>query len=186
MTADLEDAVAPAEKASARELACRVLGEVESTTLKTIRVNGADTEFFDDDCVAIRELPLAGIVLPKATPEAVEALGDSGPPVIAIVESAQGLRLAYETACLPRVAALMLGAVDLAAELRLSLAPTASRSSTRARSSSSTRPRPASAARSTSCTCACETTRRSRPRRGSPVRSGCVGRPASTRPRCPW
>jgi citrate lyase beta subunit len=119
MTADLEDAVAPAEKASARELASRLLGEVESTTLKTIRVNGADTEFFDEDCVAIRDLPLAGIVLPKATPDAVEALGDSGPPVIAIVETAQGLRLAYETACLPRVTALMLGAVDLAAELGL-------------------------------------------------------------------
>jgi citrate lyase beta subunit len=37
--------------------------------------------------------------------------------VIAIVETAQGLRLAHETASSPRVAALMLGAADLGAEL---------------------------------------------------------------------
>ena len=46
----------------------------------------------------------------------------------------------------PRVAALMLGAVDLGAELGSSRARTASRSSTRARRSSSTRPRPGSGA----------------------------------------
>jgi citrate lyase beta subunit len=119
MTADLEDAVSVAEKASARKLASRLLSDTESATLKTIRVNGADSPFFPDDLAAIRDLPLDAIVLPKATPQAVEALGERGPPVIAIVETALGLRLAYETASRPRVAALMLGAVDLAAELRL-------------------------------------------------------------------
>ena len=39
---------------------------------------------------AVAELALDAIVLPKATPEAVDALGASGPPVIAIVETAQG------------------------------------------------------------------------------------------------
>jgi citrate lyase beta subunit len=119
MTADLEDAVAVSEKASARRLAARVLAGAESKTLKTIRINGADTEFFAEDVAAIGDLSLDGIVLPKATPEAVEALGEAGPPVLAIVETAHGLRRAYETACMPRVAALVLGAVDLAAELRL-------------------------------------------------------------------
>jgi citrate lyase beta subunit len=56
-------------------------------------------------------------VLPKATPESVTALGPSGPPVIAIVETSEGLRLAYETASSSRVAALLLGAADLGAEL---------------------------------------------------------------------
>lgn len=55
--------------------------------------------------------------MPKATPDAVAALGDDGPPVIAIVETAEGLRLAYETASTRRVAALLLGAADLGAEL---------------------------------------------------------------------
>ena len=82
-----------------------------------VRVNGAGTPWFEDDLAAARELPLEALVLPKATPDAVEALGPDGPPVIAIVETAQGLRLAYETASSPRVAALLLGAADLGAEL---------------------------------------------------------------------
>jgi len=69
------------------------------------------------------ELELDAIVLPKATPDAAAALGPIGPPVIAIVETAQGLRLAYETATLPRVAVLMLGAADLGVELRLEPRP---------------------------------------------------------------
>jgi citrate lyase beta subunit len=82
-----------------------------------VRVNGAGTPWFEDDLAAARELPLEALVLPKATPDAVAALGPEGPPVIAIVETAQGLRLAYETASCPRVAALLLGAADLGAEL---------------------------------------------------------------------
>jgi citrate lyase beta subunit len=65
----------------------------------------------------VRELPLEALVLPKATPDSLAALDAGGPPVIAIVETAQGLRHAYETASSPRVAALMLGAADLGAEL---------------------------------------------------------------------
>ena len=121
--ADLEDAVARGEKVAARELVRGVLGEVESAALKTVRVNGADTEHLAGDLAAVLDLDLDALVLPKATPEAVEALGPEGPPVIAIVETAQGLRLAYETATHPRVASLMLGAVDLAAELRLEPRP---------------------------------------------------------------
>ena len=82
-----------------------------------IRLNGVDTRWFEDDLAAAAELELEALVLPKATPEAVTALGPVGPPVMAIVETAQGLRLAYETASSPRVAALLLGAVDLGAEL---------------------------------------------------------------------
>ena len=69
------------------------------------------------------ELELEAVVLPKATPDAVAALGPEGPPVIAIVESALGLRLAYETAAAERVQALLLGAADLGAELGLEPRP---------------------------------------------------------------
>jgi citrate lyase beta subunit len=86
---------------------------------RIVRVNGADTPWFTDDLALAAELSLDAIVLPKAVPEAVAALGPEGPPVVAIVETAQGLRLAYETASAPRVAALILGAVDLGAELGL-------------------------------------------------------------------
>jgi len=119
VVADLEDAVSLAEKPAARDLVIRLLARIESPSLKTVRVNGVGTDFWEDDLEALEALDLDAIVLPKATPEAVEALGSAGPPLIAIVETAQGLRLAYETACHVRVAALVLGAVDLGLELGL-------------------------------------------------------------------
>jgi citrate lyase subunit beta/citryl-CoA lyase len=88
-----------------------------------VRINGAGTSFFADDLALIRELDLAAVILPKATPEAVEALGADGPPVLAIVETAAGVRAAFETAAHPRVEALILGAVDLGAELGLEPSP---------------------------------------------------------------
>jgi citrate lyase beta subunit len=110
VVADLEDAVTPDRKDEARELVLRVRPPV-------VRVNGAGTPWFEDDLAAVGALDLEALVLPKATPDSVAALGPSVPPVVAIVETAQGLRLAYETASSPRVAALLLGAADLGAEL---------------------------------------------------------------------
>jgi citrate lyase beta subunit len=114
--ADLEDAVAPERKDEAREVVRRVAPPI-------LRVNGVGTQWFEDDLALARELPLEAVVLPKAGPEAVEALGESGPPVIAIVETAAGVRAAYELAVQPRVAVLLLGAVDLGAELGLEARP---------------------------------------------------------------
>lgn len=116
---DLEDAVAPAEKERARELTVRVLRETETSCARLVRVNGADTALFQDDLSAIASLGLDAVVLPKATPEAVRALGPDGPPVLCICETAMGVRLAYEIASEPRVFALGLGAADLGAEIGL-------------------------------------------------------------------
>lgn len=84
-----------------------------------MRVNGVDTAEWSDDLQAVEGLGLDAIVVPKATPEAVRALGPSGPPVLAIAETAAGVRLAYELAREERVFALALGAADLGAELGL-------------------------------------------------------------------
>lgn len=119
VVADLEDAVAPAEKGAARELVARALAGPVRECARIVRINGADTDLWRDDLAAIEPLGLDAVMVPKATPEAVAALGRGGPPLVAIVETAAGLRLAYETACTPRVAALALGAADLGAELRL-------------------------------------------------------------------
>jgi citrate lyase beta subunit len=81
-----------------------------------VRINGVGTAWFADDLALVEALQPRAIVLPKATPEAVAALGEDGPPVIAIAETAAGVRAAYELADAPRVAALLLGAVDLGAE----------------------------------------------------------------------
>lgn len=122
VVADLEDAVAPERKEEARELVRHALdtgtGPVTGP-LRMVRVNGADTPYLAEDLEALRGLELAAIVLPKATPEGLAALGGDGPPVVAIVETAEGLRLAYETARAERTAALALGAADLGAELGL-------------------------------------------------------------------
>jgi citrate lyase beta subunit len=119
VVADLEDAVPATEKEAARTVARRVLGGAATASLVAVRVNAAGTEHWGADLQAVADLELDALVLPKATPEAVGALGPDGPPVVAIVETALGVRHAYETARLPRVAALVLGAVDLGLELGL-------------------------------------------------------------------
>jgi citrate lyase beta subunit len=88
-----------------------------------VRINAAGTPWFADDLAFTATLALDGLVLPKASPEAVEALGPEGPPVIAIVETALGIRQAFEIASQPRVAALLLGSVDLGAEVGLETRP---------------------------------------------------------------
>jgi len=117
VVADLEDAVPAGEKEAARTVASRVLGGTATGSLVAVRVNALGTEHREADLQAVADLELDALVLPKATPDAVGALGPDGPPVVAIVETALGLRHAYETARLPRVAALVLGAVDLGLEL---------------------------------------------------------------------
>jgi citrate lyase beta subunit len=121
---DLEDAVAPADKEAAREIVARVLSEVsEAEPARLVRINAAGTPWFVGDLAFTATLALDALVLPKASPEAVEALGPDGPPVIAIVETAMGLRQAFEIASQPRVTALLLGSVDLGAEVGLETRP---------------------------------------------------------------
>src|SRR5262249_18841034 len=116
VVADLEDSVAPADKPAAREIVARLRPRL-------VRVNRVDTDWFAEDLALLAELSLDAVVLPKATPDAAAALGPDGPPVIAIVETARGLRLAYETACSPRVAALVLGVNDFSADVGLEPLP---------------------------------------------------------------
>lgn len=117
--ADLEDSVAPHQKVHARAVAERVLQRAESGSARILRVNGSETEFFKADRDLIDRLDADAIVLPKASPDAVGALGAVGPPVLAIVETSIGLHLAAETAMCSRVVALALGVADLSAELGL-------------------------------------------------------------------
>ncbi len=118
IVADLEDATAPDRKAAARDTVEAVLAEAgRNGPLRALRVNAPFTEWFADDLALTARLSLDFIVLPKATADTVAPLGADGPPVLAIVETAAGVRLAYETAATPRVFALALGSHDLAAEL---------------------------------------------------------------------
>ena len=117
--ADLEDAVVPDQKQRARELLCARFAEPGPGPLRLLRVNGAGSTEFEADLAILSGLAVDGVVLPKADPAAVAEIGRLGRPVLALIESAAGLRGAYEVASSPEVFALMLGAVDLAAELGL-------------------------------------------------------------------
>jgi citrate lyase beta subunit len=120
---DLEDAVTAGEKDGARALAERLLREPAAGPARLIRINAVETPFFADDLALLARVAVDAVVLPKASPAALELLPQRFPPVYALVESAAGLRDAFALASSPRVAGLMLGAVDLAADLGLEPRP---------------------------------------------------------------
>ena len=119
VVADLEDAVLAGEKAAARGTVERVLGPATTGPARLVRINGLATPHFDDDLALLARLRLDAVVLPKATPAAAAAVAAVGLPVLAIVETATGVRLSYELAASPGVFALLLGTVDLGVELGL-------------------------------------------------------------------
>lgn len=111
VVADLEDGVPAERKQLARETLLRVLGD-PAPCARLIRVASAD------DLAVVDELRPDAVVVPKATFETVAGL-HAGAPVVALVETAAGLRDAFAVAALAQVEALMLGTLDLAAELRI-------------------------------------------------------------------
>lgn len=125
---DLEDAVADAEKADARDIAQSLLSQASPAgkldrPARLVRVNAAETPFFEEDLALLEHVCVDAVVLPKASVAALELLPDRFPPVYALVESAAGLREAFALARSAHVVGLMLGAVDLAADLGLRALP---------------------------------------------------------------
>src|SRR3954454_5888500 len=113
----LEAAVAEDRKEDARALVVRRLRQPRPRGAQLVRINALDTAHARADLQAIDGLSLDGPAARRPEPQPLQALGPSGPPVVALVESATGLRRAFETASRPRVSHLMLGTVDLAAQL---------------------------------------------------------------------
>lgn len=115
---DLEDAVPPEAKEPARVALRSLLAAPDGRgPAVVLRVNGHDAPWWREDLEAAVELGVDAVMVPKATPEALAAVPDGVPPVIALVETAVGLRLSYESASAPNVFALALGAADLGVEL---------------------------------------------------------------------
>lgn len=129
---DLEDAVAPEQKAAARSqvlaaLAAGGYGHRECV----VRINGLDSEWGQADLEQLAGSPARALCLPKVeTPEqirqAAEALDAAGTDqqLWIMLETPRGV-LAAETLCAasPRVAVVVLGTSDLAKELRLPPSP---------------------------------------------------------------
>jgi citrate lyase subunit beta/citryl-CoA lyase len=120
---DLEDAVAPADRAVARDHVRAVLAEIDPACEVCVRVNRADVA--DDDLDAVLDGPGPdSIVLPKVESAAdvrtvAGLLGDHDVdlPVLALVETAGGVLRADEIAAAAPTDALIFGAEDLAADL---------------------------------------------------------------------
>ena len=125
---DLEDAVAPDAKELAREQACAAVasGAYGHREL-TIRCNGLDTPWGEDDLRAAGAAGPAAVVVPKVSGvahlEQVVRLLPDGLPVWAMVETPTAVFDVRAIAAHPAVAALVLGTNDLAKELRAALVP---------------------------------------------------------------
>jgi citrate lyase subunit beta/citryl-CoA lyase len=114
---DLEDAVAPGNKRKARDA---VAGGLEASMPVVLRINGADTAWFDDDARLAAHPAVAAVMLPKAaTAESVAALHatSGGKPVLALIESAAGMANASLLAATPGVARLVFGSIDFQLDL---------------------------------------------------------------------
>jgi citrate lyase subunit beta / citryl-CoA lyase len=117
---DLEDAVAPERKDSARSAVAAFLGASPDITRVAVRINAAGTPWFDDDLDALRALPLGAVVVPKTdgaeTLDVVAAtLRDV--PLVALIETSAGVIGLEEIAAHEACTALAFGPYDLAADL---------------------------------------------------------------------
>ena len=128
---DLEDAVTPAEKEAARSLVAeavraRAFGRREVV----IRVNGPETEWGAEDMAAAAACGPDAVLLPKVESAAqlseagARMLGARSPALWSMIETPRGVLNADAIAgASPRLACLVMGTNDLAAELRAAPTP---------------------------------------------------------------
>ena len=115
---DLEDAVPPDAKVTARAMVAEALLDHSAW----VRVNAAQTAWCEADLAAVADRAF-GIRIPK-----VESAGDvewvtaraPGKPIICAIESARGVLAAQEIAAVPGVRFLAMGGVDLQRDLNTS------------------------------------------------------------------
>lgn len=126
---DLEDSVSAQNKGPARDLVAGWLAE-NATSTGQVWVRIASPA----DDIAVLTGRVAGVMVPKAEPELLAAVGEllsareeelrlarGTFAIIALIETARGLLAAAELAAAPRVARLAIGRADLSAELGLRL-----------------------------------------------------------------
>jgi citrate lyase subunit beta / citryl-CoA lyase len=115
---DLEDAVAPADKPQARaNLAALSLSDTDRPVY--VRINAADTEWFQEDLQAVQQCGAAGMVLPKAEDTEIaiklrRAL-PSNVALFGLVETARGIADVRDLATV--FDRLFFGSLDYAADL---------------------------------------------------------------------
>ncbi|AKC70839.1 HpcH/HpaI aldolase/citrate lyase family protein [Pandoraea oxalativorans] len=116
---DLEDAVPPADKPTAREQVVQWLMTLSPATSTPVyvRINAASTPSFDEDVAALAGLSqLGGLVVPKTEDAATLARIVQGAApslrLVPLIETAQAFAVLSEIATAPRVDRLMFGTID--------------------------------------------------------------------------
>jgi citrate lyase subunit beta/citryl-CoA lyase len=131
---DLEDAVSPDAKQQAREQITQVVNAGGYGKREIIvRVNGLDTEWGKDDIVAMAQLPVDGVLLPKINQaqqilDAVQLLDENGGlaelPIWIMAETPQGMfNIESIAGSHPRLKVIVMGTSDLAKEMRVRHTP---------------------------------------------------------------
>lgn len=114
---DLEDAVAPGDKGNAR---AAVAAWLRPGRRVIVRINAADTPWFEDDVALCALDGVAGVMLPKAEScDVLEALAARLPamPILPLIESARGFHAAGQLALCPQVQRLVFGSIDFQLDL---------------------------------------------------------------------
>lgn len=133
---DLEDAVPLGEKAAARELVAAALGTIDKGIV-CVRINPVQSDRWRTDMATVVKPGLHALLIPKvesgaalaaadaelARLEAGQGLANGTTRLLPLIETARGLRMVEEIAeqATPRVQTLILGQVDLAADLQIDL-----------------------------------------------------------------
>ena len=130
---DLEDAVAPDVKASARAAAVAAARSgVYGSREVLIRVNGLDTEWFADDIRAVAASGAGGVVLPKldsasdvqSADQMLQAAGAPDELVLwGMMETPKGIIAAADIAASSRLVGMIAGTADLAKDLHCAHPP---------------------------------------------------------------
>lgn len=129
---DLEDAVLPQDKASARESVIDFINDDNNPENKQVcvRINPLTTELGQQDLAALAKVNPAFIMLAKCShqdevTQAAEMIGDANSnthantQIIGLIETIEGAENAYSIASASsKVSALMFGGADMSAELR--------------------------------------------------------------------
>lgn len=122
---DLEDAVSPGHKATAREHAARYLAS-DPPVPTVVRINGADTPWHTADLTALQGAKhLGGVRLPKTDSAQDVALVRGALPnaaIHAMVESPRGVQNLAAIASAPGVVSVGLGEADLRSALGITAA----------------------------------------------------------------
>ncbi|MFV0492764.1 MAG: HpcH/HpaI aldolase/citrate lyase family protein [Pseudorhodobacter sp.] len=118
---DLEDAVAPEEKAAARSLLAETLKDGGyGPRARIVRVNGLDTQWGHEDLAAFAGADIEAVLIPKvSSPADLDAVAGIVPelPLWAMMETAQGMLNAGAIAAHPCLQGMVMGTNDLAKEL---------------------------------------------------------------------